>query len=86
MLQKLAHIGGNAFKRNNFTVMAGKVLARFKERGGEDVTAWYESKVEPYEAYLESLDAALWWRNQENLTLFQLFTPDGVFAGRLVCD
>ncbi len=65
MFHKIVNIGRNSMKRKNFSVMAGKLATRLKERATEDVSEWYAKQAEQYEDFLQNLDADLWSETQE---------------------
>ena len=64
MLQKLINIGANSLKRQNMTVMAGKVITRLKERSAANdsalATQWAAGQAESLESFITGLDAPLW--------------------------
>lgn len=72
MLEKLINIGANSLKRQNMTVMAGKVITRLKERtigsGANDsalATQWAAGKAESLERFVTDLNAPLWEETQK---------------------
>lgn len=64
MFRKLVNIGINSLKRNNFGVMAGKVLLRIRERSSNArrllVTKWCQQHAGDFAEYARSLDSELW--------------------------
>ena len=68
MLQKLINIGANSLKRNNMSVMAGKVMTRLKERDAANDTAkgtaWAKEHAQSLEDFVTALDADLWQETQ----------------------
>lgn len=64
MLKRILNIGQNAFRRQNFRIMAGKVLIRIKENAAkvhlEDVRNWCQNHSQPCDDFLRTLEADLW--------------------------
>lgn len=60
-MSTLVNVGVNSLKRRNFSVMADKVLVRLRERGQRrEALEWCRGHVESLEAYVRTLDPALW--------------------------
>ena len=68
MLQTYVNIAKNSLKRKNLFVMAKKVLSRVKERDQKalrkNILTWCQQHAEPFEPYLNTLDADLWQESQ----------------------
>ncbi|MEZ5813725.1 MAG: class I SAM-dependent methyltransferase [Alphaproteobacteria bacterium] len=71
-MAKLLNIAANSLKGRNFTVMTGKVMRRFSERGNESqkqtITAWCKQHQEPLEPFLKNLDPALFEETEKTCT------------------
>lgn len=70
MLRKALNIGMNSLRRHNFSVMAGKILVRLREKGNntEEAQTWCNNHQESWENFLQKLDAPLWQETQNVCT------------------
>lgn len=63
-MNTLVNLGVNSLKRRNFSIMADKVLVRFRERGQtgqrREALEWCRDRAESLEAYVRTLDPTLW--------------------------